>query len=122
MTRRFLKSTWLKVKNQAGETLVEVLVALLVSALGMAMLAMAVTMSHNVVTQGRTTMEDTYQAERQVTGAAAGADSHDGSVSISAVIDGVSESDEPVSVVIHSPQDGGSTFEAYDYSGSGGGA
>lgn len=52
--------TFKKLKCQRGETLVEVLVAILISSLGMLMLAMSISSTISIVTSSKTVMNDYY--------------------------------------------------------------
>jgi hypothetical protein len=63
MMKRMMK----KLKNQAGETISEVLIALLISALGMMMLAMMITSTGSGVTKSREAMEKYYSADSEGT-------------------------------------------------------
>lgn len=50
-----------KLKSRAGESLAEVLIALLVAALGVTMLASMITSSFNMITGSRSKLESYYQ-------------------------------------------------------------
>jgi len=56
MKKRLMK----KLNSRAGESIAEVLVALLISALALVMLASMITASTRIITQSKTTMESYY--------------------------------------------------------------
>jgi hypothetical protein len=61
-----------KLKSTAGESLAEVLIALLIAALSMAMLATAISSTAKIVTQSKATMADYYNQNNELDAAATG--------------------------------------------------
>ena len=68
--------------SQRGESLAEVLVAILISSLGMLMLASAISSSYSIVRQGRTATKRQYNAEEALADPASG---NEGQVTIERV-------------------------------------
>ena len=68
--------------SQRGESLAEVLVAILISSLGMLMLASAISSSYSIVRQGRTATKRQYDAEEALADPASG---NEGQVTIERV-------------------------------------
>ena len=56
-----MKKLYRKLKSSAGETISEVLIALLISSLGLVMLAGMITAASNAVTTSRKTLETYYK-------------------------------------------------------------
>lgn len=63
-----------KLASQRGESLAEVLVAILISSLGMLMLASAISSSYNIVRQGRAATKQRYDVEKELANPASGDD------------------------------------------------
>ena len=61
-----------KLKNTAGESLAEVLIALLIAALAMAMLATAISSTAKIVTQSKATMKNYYNGNTALDTASSG--------------------------------------------------
>lgn len=61
-----------KLASQRGESLAEVLVAILISSLGMLMLASAISSSYSIVRQGRAATERQYDVEKELADPASG--------------------------------------------------
>ena len=55
-----------KIKERTGDSIAEVLVALLISALGLVMLASSINVSSNLVTKSRASMESYYSYENML--------------------------------------------------------
>ena len=62
MTERIKK----KLKSKSGETIAEVLVALLISSLGLVLLASMISSSYNLITKSRSMIEDYVNSENRL--------------------------------------------------------
>jgi hypothetical protein len=63
-----MKKALAKLKNKSGETIAEVLVALLVSSLGLVMLASMINASTNIIAKSRSLMEEYYTEKAETIG------------------------------------------------------
>ena len=63
-----MKKALAKLKNKSGETIAEVLVALLVSSLGLVILASMINASTNIIAKSRSLMEEYYTEKAETTG------------------------------------------------------
>ena len=89
-----------KLKSAAGESLAEVLIALLIAAMAMAMLATAISSTARIVTRSKSTMANYYNENNKLDAASSGGSG------ITIVFDGVQLTDEPSA---------GSTFSVYAF-------
>ena len=64
------KSTIEKLKEHAGETITEVLIALLISTIGLLMLATMINSSGNSISKSRTLLENYYSTSAETAGTA----------------------------------------------------
>ena len=60
------KKTLRKLRSQAGETIAEVLVALLISSVALIMLASMISSTNSMVTKSKNTMKDYYDANENL--------------------------------------------------------
>ena len=72
MIHRLFAKASARLASERGETLVEVLIAILVSSLGMLMLANAIGASANIVRTGREATDAQYEAETKLADPASG--------------------------------------------------
>ena len=79
-----------KLKSAAGESLAEVLIALLIAAMAMAMLATAISSTARIVTRSKTAMKEYYDGNNALEAASPSDDDHP----ITIVFDGVQLTDE----------------------------
>lgn len=69
-----IRNKFIGKSGQAGESLVEVLCAMLVAGLALMMLAMAISVSSNLITQGEETAKNYYQSNNNLVNATHTAD------------------------------------------------
>lgn len=103
--RRALCNMRARVSNECGDTLVEALAALLIAALGAALLATMVMVSSNVVGQTRTVQQADFNAESQIYDITK---TNASNVAMTISAGGVSQ---PVAVTVYTSEDG--TFVRY---------
>lgn len=80
--KRFIGKCRRRLKNRGGETITEVLVALLISALALTMLAAMIAAATRMVDQSRKSLDDYYKAENNLA-ALSGAPSGTGRATLS---------------------------------------
>ena len=66
MREKFKKKLRRRVKNQAGETIAEVLIALLISSLALVMLASMISATQSMVSKSKTKMDEYYAANNKL--------------------------------------------------------
>lgn len=112
MSRNVLRGIRAKLNNRRGETLAEVLVAILISSLGMIMLANAIGSASNIVKQGRAATDDQYVNEGELANLT-------GAKTVTVTVtrelpDGSTPVSEPVSVNSTTKSIGGKDVTAYE--------
>ena len=100
-----------KLSAQRGETLAEVLVAILISSLGMLMLASAISSAYSIVRQGRTAVDELYTREAILADLSTGSP---GSVSVTRSLSGVKGGSETESINVKYKSVAGCDVVAYE--------
>ncbi|HBT96095.1 MAG TPA: hypothetical protein DEB24_08540 [Coriobacteriia bacterium] len=99
-----------KLRSEAGDSLAEVIVALLIAALGAAALATLVLSATTVISKSEAEMEKIYAAELTIAAQQAGSDA-------SITISGSGLASTPIVIPVQVQQDAGYDFKRYTVSG-----
>ncbi len=94
------KLTKNKIKSQAGETIAEVLVALLISALALVMLAAMISSTYSIIRRGENKMNEYYEVNNESLASRNAGESGTASYSFSAG-DTLTITDRPVTVYVN---------------------